>query len=50
MSTDAHFIIRNCTLMEAGGFTGAGVRLENVINGKIINNTVATSQIKCGQR
>jgi parallel beta-helix repeat protein len=38
-STTAYFIVRNC-LVENGGSSYYGIYLENVINGKIKNNTV----------
>jgi parallel beta-helix repeat protein len=43
----AYFIIRNCTLINAGttGETAAGICFINVDNGKIMNNTVLSSDI-----
>ena len=39
-NTTDYFILQNCTIIEADG-TYHGMRLENVSNGKIRNNTVA---------
>jgi parallel beta-helix repeat protein len=39
MNTTAYFVIRNC-LVENGGVTYYGIFLDNVINGKIENNTI----------
>lgn len=38
-NTDAHFIIRNCTILN-GDFSRVGIKLHNVTNGLITNNTV----------
>ena len=37
-NSDAYFIVRNCTLYNSGTSNNAGIKLDNVENGTIINN------------
>ena len=39
-NTDAHFIIRNCTITNHPDNTYSGIWLSNVTSGKVINNTI----------
>ncbi len=41
-NTDVYFILRNCTITNAGS-NMAGINLKNVTNAKIINNTVKSN-------
>lgn len=44
--TNSHFILMNCTVTEASSlFPRAGIRLFNVTNGKILNDTVNSNYI-----
>jgi len=45
-NSEEHFIIRNCTVYNAGSdFWDAGIRLENVTNGKIIGNNCSNNKV-----
>ena len=48
-NTTAHFIIKNCTIYEMDAFR-SGIKLENVSNGCLTNNTIynGTSSTECG--
>jgi parallel beta-helix repeat protein len=45
MNTTAHFIIRNCLVENGRNALKDGIRLENVVNGKVDNIVVKTNRI-----
>ena len=42
-NSDTYFIIRNCSLYNSGSSSYAGIKLDNVDNGKIINNNCSNN-------
>jgi parallel beta-helix repeat protein len=44
-NTQVSFTISNCTLTDADAYLGAGIYLENVTNGELVNNTCSSNRV-----